>query len=103
MSDVHSLLMSAILKNPAKGPWQGRVALLWAIIDYSFYATDILCVVFHPCGIVTILSLKKVMHRIFIFGLAMAILRGFLYANTARRLYDFTHRTTSDALCQAKN
>ena len=38
----------------------------------GFYIVDIQYVVFRPCEIVTILSLKKAVYRIFIFGLAMA-------------------------------
>lgn len=72
MSCGHSLLMSAILNNPAKAPWQEMVALQCSVHDDFSSVVDTQCVAFHPSGNVTILSLKKAVYRIFIFGLAMA-------------------------------
>ncbi len=83
MSYGHSLLMSAILQNLAKAPWQERVALQCSVHDDFSSVVDTLCVAFHPIGNVTILSLKKALYRIFIFGLALAGLHGFLYTGLA--------------------
>jgi len=75
--------MSAILQNLTKAPWQERVALQCSIHDAFSSVVDILYVAFHPSGNVTILSLKKAVYRIFIFGLALAGLHGFLYTGLA--------------------
>ena len=72
MSYGHSLLMSAILQNLAKAPWQEKDALLRQYLSVISFLADILYVVFCPSGIVTILSLKNAVYRNFIFGLAMA-------------------------------
>ena len=54
------------------------------------FVADTLSVIFYLSEIVTIFVTKKCVYRIFIFGLALAELHGFLYAGMARSLYDFT-------------
>ena len=68
-----------------------------------FYTVDIQYVAFRPYEIVTILSLKKAVYRIFIFGLAECRATWIFVHRLGAKPVRFYTPNNFNALCQAKN
>ena len=76
------------MKNPAKTPWQEKLAAWLVLCRRGILSIDIERIAFHPAEF----SLKSAVYRIFIFGLAMADAYGLSYGETRKEVYNTTYR-----------